>query len=170
MKGGFKKRIDMTPEVIIDALRDSMGNVSKAARELEIHPMTLYRAMKRVPGIAEELRRIREARVDHVENCLMDQIEAGNVTATIFFLKCQGRHRGWIDRREHQHNVNARQVNITVSPEQLEQMDSLSLANTYRALGSTGEPARIESMPDTLLLEEEDEGTFAVQAQEETDE
>lgn len=39
-----------------------------------------------------------ESGVDFAENKLIQLISEGNVTATLFFLKCQAKHRGYIDK------------------------------------------------------------------------
>ena len=42
----------------------------------------------------------RETAIDHVESKLMGAIDDGNVTAIIFFLKTQGKSRGYTERSE----------------------------------------------------------------------
>ena len=43
----------------------------------------------------------RESSVDLAESELMKAIRAGNMTAIIFFLKTQGRSRGYVERSDH---------------------------------------------------------------------
>lgn len=43
---------------------------------------------------------LRESLLDYTEDQLMKKVKEGHVTAMIFWLKCQGKHRGWIERYE----------------------------------------------------------------------
>lgn len=81
-------------------------NVSNACNAAGISRATYYGWIKNDPDFAASVGALRDALIDHVEDCLMQQIEGGNTTATTFFLKCQGRKRGW--------NANAAPVeNVT---------------------------------------------------------
>jgi hypothetical protein len=56
---------------------------------------------KRIEGnkrLAQLLENVRECVIDNAESELFRQIRSGNTTATIFFLKCRGRSRGYIER------------------------------------------------------------------------
>jgi GTP cyclohydrolase II len=46
----------------------------------------------------------REKRHEWVENKLMQQIKNDNLTAIIFYLKTQGKHLGYVERQELQHD------------------------------------------------------------------
>ena len=46
------------------------------------------------------------SRVFFVESSLMKAIEGGNVTAMIFYLKTQGKGRGYVERSEHDLSPN----------------------------------------------------------------
>ena len=41
---------------------------------------------------------VKEDVLDYVESKLLDKVEAGDNTSIIFYLKCQGQRRGWIDK------------------------------------------------------------------------
>jgi hypothetical protein len=43
---------------------------------------------------------ITETEIDEVESELMTQVRKGNMTAILFYLKCKGRDRGWIEKNE----------------------------------------------------------------------
>jgi len=51
--------------------------------------------------------------VDWVEEQLIDRIRNKDTVAMIFFLKCQGKHRGWVERQEHA-NANISEIKISV--------------------------------------------------------
>ena len=84
-------------EQIIQALEASAGMVATAARKLGIHRQTIYNRIKSDPTIQDELQRIRDEMVDLAEATLLQLIRDKNVAATIFFLKTQGRDRGYVE-------------------------------------------------------------------------
>jgi len=90
---GSKAR--MTPADVIHALWQHTGFVTYAAKELKTSVKTLYEYFEAFPEIKEALKDIREHRLDVAESALLQAIKKGNVTAIIFFLKTQGRERGY---------------------------------------------------------------------------
>lgn len=85
---------------VIDALIEADGYVSKTASILLCSAKTVYNYSEKYPTIKAAWDNIRERRHDFVENALHKQIKEGNTTATIFYLKTQAKHRGYIERRE----------------------------------------------------------------------
>ena len=61
---------------------------------------TLYRYLECYPDLKDVLSDARESAIDFVESSLMKAIEGGNVTAMIFYLKTQAKHRGYVERQE----------------------------------------------------------------------
>lgn len=88
------------PAKIIEALRRSKGMVSIAARLLDCSRQTVYSAMERHPEISEVVAGERELLIDTAELKLVDSVTKGQPWAIAFYLKTQGRHRGYIERRE----------------------------------------------------------------------
>ena len=89
-----------TEAQVAQAVRDCRGVVTAVATKLGCIPGTVYDYVKRYPALADVLDQARESAIDFVESALMKAIEGGNVTAVIFFLKTQGRSRGYSDRPE----------------------------------------------------------------------
>ena len=89
-----------TKAEVIEALRATNGLVSHAARALNISDIALYARLKKNPDIAEELKRIREANLDVAESKLFELIRQGNLGAVIFYLKCIGKHRGYVEKQQ----------------------------------------------------------------------
>lgn len=85
---------------MIEALRRSKGMVSVAARLLGCDRQTVYSAMQRHPEIGEVVAGERELLIDTAELKLVDSITKGQPWAISFYLKTQGRHRGYIEKRE----------------------------------------------------------------------
>lgn len=90
-----------TAEQVAAAIRDSEGFVSKAASILGSSIQTLYNYRDRYASVKEAWEETYERRLDFVESKLMQLIRDGNVAAVIFFLKTQGKARGYVERVEH---------------------------------------------------------------------
>jgi hypothetical protein len=91
---------DYTDDEIIAALRNTHGLVARAAVKLKCAPSTIYRRMKSSSVVAEVIREERESTLDLAEDKLIEQMNKGNVTALIFYLKTQGKARGYVERTE----------------------------------------------------------------------
>jgi len=95
-----------TNKKIIEALNAKAGMVTYAAEALKISPVTLYRWIKRSPELQQSLNNIRNANIDMAESALIDKIKKGDLTAIIFYLKCQGKSRGYVERQETRHSFD----------------------------------------------------------------
>ena len=89
--------------VAVDDLAEQIeakrGNVTAVAHHFRVSRPTVYRHIKGNPQLAEILHDARESLVDMAEDWLFKRIEEGDTTAIIFFLKTQGRERGYCERR-----------------------------------------------------------------------
>jgi hypothetical protein len=89
---------------MIAAITEAQGFVTKAADILGCSRNKFYVYLKRYPTVQEVLEDTREKRHEWVENKLMQQIKNDNLTAIIFYLKTQGKHLGYVERQELQHD------------------------------------------------------------------
>lgn len=112
---------------IIKALKQHNGNVSATAESLSMSRSTLYKRIRDHKEIAEALEDERETMIDVAETALHDQIRDGNITAIIFFLKTQGRSRGYSEKHEViQTTRNAPSIDPSkLSDRELEQLERL---------------------------------------------
>lgn len=85
---------------VIAALEQADGLVTGAARLLGCHPNTVHNYVNRYSTVADARDRTRESTIDEVESHLLRAIREGNVTAMIFYLKTQAKHRGYVEREE----------------------------------------------------------------------
>ena len=85
---------------MIDAIQDAKGILTVAARKLGCSRTTVYRYMERYSTIKDAYQEANESNIDFVETKLMEQINKGNITAIIFFLKTKAKHRGYVERQE----------------------------------------------------------------------
>lgn len=89
-----------TAAQVIEAINNSRGFVSTIAKNLGCSRMHVYRLIEKYPTAKEALINEREGVKDFVEGKLIQQVDAGNITAIIFYLKTQAKDRGYIERQE----------------------------------------------------------------------
>jgi len=87
-------------ETVKEALIKAKGFISQAAAILQCDTSTVYSYLKRYPELNNVLKEQRETMLDFAESKLMEAISKGNLTAIIFFLKTQGRSRGYYEKIE----------------------------------------------------------------------
>lgn len=97
------------------ALKETGGWLSKTAAVLGISTDALRKIIKQDKYLKSVLYEVREATLDAVEDALFRKIvERGDTLAAIFWLKCQGQHRGWIDKP--QNGTSSRPIYIKIIP------------------------------------------------------
>jgi hypothetical protein len=89
-----------TPQQVIAAIRRHHGMLTLAATALRCNRETVRLYAKRYPEVAEALRDEREKTLDVAELALLDAIERGEPWAICFYLKTQGKDRGYSTRHE----------------------------------------------------------------------
>src|ERR671913_451964 len=89
-----------TAEQMIDALAESMGMISPAARKLGCSRDTIRRYLAEYPEIAEAIEDANEEVNDIAELKLLDAIKRGEAWAICFRLKTKGKKRGYVEKAE----------------------------------------------------------------------
>lgn len=92
-------------KAMIEALEKSLGIVTTACKIVKIERNTHYRWMREDEDYKAAVIGIEDMAIDFVESKLHNQISKGDTTATIFYLKTKGKKRGYIERTEHQIEV-----------------------------------------------------------------
>jgi len=93
------KKRELTAKRIIKALEKAHGLVGLAADMAGIHRNTVTKYIKEFPAVAEAVEDARERLYDTVESKLYERIEAGDLTAIIFFLKTRCKDRGYSEKQ-----------------------------------------------------------------------
>jgi len=93
------KKREQTAKRIIKALEKAHGLVGLAADFAGIHRNTVSKYIREFPSVAEAVEDARERLYDTVESKLYERIEAGDLTAIIFFLKTRCKHRGYTEKQ-----------------------------------------------------------------------
>ena len=95
-----KKKVlgDITYGDVEEAIWFSEGLISAVARRLKVSVFHVQNIFKRNKLLEQEFTEFRERITDEVEGCLLTKIRNGDTIATLFYLKCHGKTRGYIDR------------------------------------------------------------------------
>lgn len=72
------------------ALQETKGIISEACKRVGISRTLYYQWRKKDLSFANQVNEILEEQVDYVESKLLEQIDQGNITAIIFYLKSKG--------------------------------------------------------------------------------
>ncbi|NLH60524.1 MAG: hypothetical protein GX452_03880 [Ignavibacteriales bacterium] len=109
LKRTNKKRPNLT--TVKNAIEKSSGIKREIYQNLQISRTTFYEICKKHPEINELIENKADEVLDFAESKLIEQIEAGNLTAIIFFLKCKGKKRGYVERTELEVNPEIGEIN-----------------------------------------------------------
>lgn len=90
-----------TAQQVADALTQAKGFVSVASRNLSCSDQTVRNYIERYSVCKQAVTDARESMIDIAEGRLYQNINSGDNTAIIFYLKTQAKHRGYIERYEH---------------------------------------------------------------------
>lgn len=90
----------ITAEKAITAVNGSKGIMSVIARRLGVSRRHVYRLRDKYVTVAEAIEDEREEGKDFAESRMFQQIDAGNTTMIIFYLKTQAKDRGYVERQE----------------------------------------------------------------------
>ena len=85
--------------IIEKAIIKAFGNLSLASKALGVDRVTLYKWIEQ-EALEQAVIEGRNTRLDFVESKLDQKIDSGDTTAIIFFLKTQGKSRGYVERQE----------------------------------------------------------------------
>jgi predicted DNA-binding transcriptional regulator AlpA len=91
---------DIVKKQLIDALEKSLGIVTTACKIVGCARSTFYEYYSKDQDFKNQVDELQNMTLDFAESQLHQQIKKGNTTATIFYLKTKGKHRGYIERKE----------------------------------------------------------------------
>ena len=99
LNGNGKKR-EQTCARIIKAIGECNGLLTVAAAKAGVSYTTINRYVAEYPSVKQASLDARERMLDFAEGKLYSKIKAGDNTAIIFYLKTQGKARGYIERQD----------------------------------------------------------------------
>ena len=90
----------MRKKDVVEAIQQYRGNISAVARAFQVSRQAIYDYISNKPDLKQMIQDERESMLDDAESEIYKQIRKGNTTALIFFLKTQGKTRGYVERQE----------------------------------------------------------------------
>ena len=91
---------DILKKRLVEALEKSLGVVTTACKQTEVNRSTFYEWYNKDEDFKKEVDSIGDIALDFAESQLHKQIQGGNPTSTIFYLKTKGKRRGYVERQE----------------------------------------------------------------------
>ena len=95
-----KTKSDTHKKAMIEALEKSLGIVTTACKAVGIVRSTHYKWYSEDEEYKKAVNGVSDVVLDFAESQLHKQIQNGNTTATIFYLKTKGKGRGYIEKNE----------------------------------------------------------------------
>jgi hypothetical protein len=94
----------MKKDIPIDELEPLLekdkGNVAAVARRFGVSRGTILNRVNESPTLQKVLADARESMLDNAESVLYKKVLEGSTAELIFFLKTQGKSRGYVERQE----------------------------------------------------------------------
>ncbi len=85
---------------LVEAMHKSLGIVTQACAAAGVNRDTYYEYYKKDAEFKRRIDDIQNVALDFVEGQLFKQINKGEVSSTIFYLKTKGKNRGFVERSE----------------------------------------------------------------------
>lgn len=90
----------ITVKRLIEEIDDKKGNIAAVARVFGVSRGTVYNRIEKYATAQTALADARETMLDNAESMLYKKVLQGSTPELIFFLKTQGRKRGYVERQE----------------------------------------------------------------------
>ena len=91
---------DIHKKAMIEALEKSLGVVTTACKTVGISRQTHYEWIREDDQYRVAVEDIGDVALDFAESQLHKQIQSGEVSSTIFYLKTKGKKRGYVEKTE----------------------------------------------------------------------
>lgn len=93
-----------TKKALIQAMQKSLGNITQSCKIVGVSRDTYYSYYNKDTDFAMACDDCENIALDFVESQLHQQIKNGVPSSTIFFLKTKGKKRGYVERKEIEHD------------------------------------------------------------------
>jgi hypothetical protein len=117
-RGGPRAKTKLSSVQVVTAIKGRNGKLFLAAADLGITTQTLRNYAKRWPEVREAVREAKGRMRDTAESQLFAAIDRGEAWAVCFYLKTQGKRRGYVERSEHRHGGDAKAPPVKVEDTQ----------------------------------------------------
>jgi len=95
-----KAKMEKRKQDFLNLFEQKANNIMLTCKAIGIERATYYQWYKEDDEFKEKVEHLNEGQIDFAETALKKQIQDGNITAIIFFLKTKGRSRGYVERTE----------------------------------------------------------------------
>ena len=85
---------------IEEQITEKRGNIAAVARFFKVSRKTIYNKISQSERLQTALENARQTMLDNAETTLYEEALSGNTVALLFFLKTQGKSRGYTERQE----------------------------------------------------------------------
>ena len=109
----MNKNTQLKKEMLLEGLVKSLGVITSACAIANVSRTSYYSYYNDDDEFAKEVDEVSNIALDFAESQLFDLIKDKNITAIIFFLKTQGRHRGYSERIEYE-KIDPENMNLVV--------------------------------------------------------
>jgi len=99
--------LKLTIKQIEDALRATGGFVSQTAKKLNCSQETIYKRVAASEHLKQVRHEIEESYLDLAESKLIKKMNEADLGALCFYLKCKGKHRGYVEKQQLEHSGDA---------------------------------------------------------------
>jgi hypothetical protein len=103
-----KTKTPTSEEGLAEALKNSCGLQASAGRMVGISQSAVSQRISSSPYLQGVVKEVKEQFLDICETELRKHIYKGNLVALIFYLKTQGKHRGFNEKQELEIDANIR--------------------------------------------------------------
>ena len=93
-------KIQQYKKALLEALEKSLGVVTTACKTVGVDRGTFYRYYNEDAAFKQAVDELENVALDFAESQLHKQIQNGEVSSTIFYLKTKGKKRGYIERTQ----------------------------------------------------------------------
>jgi hypothetical protein len=88
----------LTARLVEEKLREFSGNAAAVGRAFGVTRSAVTHYIERHPSLRAVVKEARETMLDNVESALHEAALRGESWAVCFYLKTQGRHRGYVEK------------------------------------------------------------------------
>jgi hypothetical protein len=99
----------LTAKLVEAKLREASGNIAAVARVFGVSRQAILQFVNRRPMLQAVLHECRETMLDNAESVLYSAVLAGEAWAVCFYLKTQGKARGYIEKLQIDQGAEIRQ-------------------------------------------------------------
>jgi phage terminase large subunit len=90
----------ITKALINEQINKMHGNLSAVSRSVGRSRNWMYQYIEKHPDLWDTINEARETMLDNAESVLYQKVLAGSTPELLFFLKTQGKRRGYVERQE----------------------------------------------------------------------